>query len=206
MDSQPVLAVSGAAAFAHPAEDNQRRHYRHKIRTLAYVNVDSANGGILRDLSEFGIAMQATAPLLRGEQVQLRFALANPHVRIEATGQVAWTDPLGQAGIEFLDLPARSRRLLKEWLFTQILAEAYLFSPCDSVSDHSGGSQAEAGLLFSASPRQSGSNRAPLVSCARKPAPRRSCVSPGVRSPSLRCTFRDCSTVCSYCVPSCSLP
>jgi len=153
MDSQPVLSASPAAVFARPAEDNQRRHYRHRIRTLAYVNVDSTNGGILRDLSEFGIAMQATAPLLPNQQVHLRFALANPHVRIEATGQVAWTDSLGQAGIEFLDLPARSRRLLKEWLFTQILAEAYLFSPCESISDHNRGSQAEAGLLFSASPR-----------------------------------------------------
>jgi hypothetical protein len=153
MGSPPVASVLAAAAPVCSGEDNQRRHYRHRIRTLAYVNVDSTNGGILRDLSQCGIAMQATAPLRPHQEVLLRFALANPHVRIEAKGRVAWTDSLGQAGIEFLDLPARSRRLLKEWLFTQILAEAYLFSPCDSVSDHSRAGQAEAGLLFSASPR-----------------------------------------------------
>ena len=153
MDFQPGQAASAAVAILCPTSGNQRRHYRHKIRTLAYVNFDSTNGGVLRDVSEFGITAQATAPLHPQHQVRLRFALANPHVRIEATGRVAWTDSLGQAGIEFLDLPQRSRRLLKEWVFTQILAEAYLFSPCDSVSDHSGRGEGTAGLLFSASPR-----------------------------------------------------
>ncbi len=152
MDFQPGQAASTAAVTPCPPPDNQRRHYRHRIRTLAYVNLDSTNGGILRDLSEFGIAMQATSPLRSQHQVHLRFALANPHVRIEATGRVAWTDSSGQAGIEFLDLPLRSRRLLKEWLFTQVLAEAYLFSPCDSISVH-GGCGEGAGLLFSAAPR-----------------------------------------------------
>ncbi len=153
MDFQPGQAASAAVAILCPTSGNQRRHYRHKIRTLAYVNLDSTNGGVLRDVSEFGITVQATAPLHPQHQVRLRFALANPHVRIEATGRVAWTDSLGQAGIEFLDLPQRSRRLLKEWVFTQILAEAYLFSPCDSVSHHSGRGEGTAGLLFSASPR-----------------------------------------------------
>jgi hypothetical protein len=153
MDLQVGHAASAPAATLCPAPGNQRRHYRHKIRTLAYVNLDSTNGGILRDLSEFGIAVQATAPLHSEHQVHLRFALPNPHVRIEATGRVVWTDSLGQSGIEFLDLPQRSRRLLKEWVFTQILAEAYLFSPCDSISDHTGCSENAAGLLFSSAPR-----------------------------------------------------
>lgn len=153
MDFQADQAASAATATLCPAPGNQRRHYRHKIRSLAYVNLDSTNGGVLRDLSEFGIAVQATAPLHPDHQVHLRFALANPHLRIEATGRVAWTDSLGQAGIEFRDLPQRSRRLLKEWLFTQILAEAYLFSPCDSISDHRGRVEGAAGLLFSVAPR-----------------------------------------------------
>ena len=64
------------------------------------------------------------APLYVNQQVFLRFDLANPRARVEATGRVAWADPVGQAGIEFLLLSQRSRRLLKEWIFIQLLTAA----------------------------------------------------------------------------------
>ena len=63
---------------------NLRRPYRQKIRTLAHVNLDAANGAILRDLSEFGIAMQTVTPLTPEQQVQVCFDLPSPRVRIEA--------------------------------------------------------------------------------------------------------------------------
>jgi hypothetical protein len=62
-------------------------------------------------------------------------------VRFEAGGRVAWADSLGQAGIIFVNLAPRSRQLLKEWLFTQILADAHR-----AVGD-------DAELLFSSIPR-----------------------------------------------------
>jgi Tfp pilus assembly protein PilZ len=102
----------------------RRRHYRHQIQSLAYVNLDQANGGIIRNLGDTGLAIQAVAPLYLNQQVFLRFDLANPRVRLEATGRVAWADPVGQAGVEFLALSQRSRRLLKEWIFIQLLATA----------------------------------------------------------------------------------
>src|SRR6266478_1952758 len=102
----------------------RRRHYRHQVQSLAYVNLDQTNGGIIRNLGDSGIAIQAAAPLLVHQQVFLRFELANPRVRVEATGRVAWVDPVGQAGVEFLTLSQRSGRLLKEWIFVQLLASA----------------------------------------------------------------------------------
>ena len=102
----------------------RRHHYRHQIQSLAYVNLDQANGGIIRNLGDAGIAIQAVAPLYKNQQILLRFDLANPRVRLEATGRVAWADPIGQAGVEFLLLSPRSRRLLKEWLFVQLMASA----------------------------------------------------------------------------------
>jgi Tfp pilus assembly protein PilZ len=103
----------------------RRRHYRHQIQSLAYVNLDQGNGGIIRNLGDSGIAIQAVAPLYINQQVLLRFELANPRVRIEATGRVAWVDPAEQAGMEFLSLSQRSARLLKEWIFTQLMASAH---------------------------------------------------------------------------------
>jgi hypothetical protein len=130
-----------------------RRPYRQKIRTLAHVNLDAANGAILRDLSEFGIAMQTVTPLSLDQQVQLRFDLPAPRVRIEAAGRIAWTDSWGQAGVQFLDLPQPSQRLLKEWVFIQILSAAYLFAPCESAAVQGNRAEGATELLFSASPR-----------------------------------------------------
>ena len=78
------------------------RHYRHQIQTLAYVNLDQSNGGIIRNLGDSGMAIQAVAPLYVNQQVFLRFDLANPRVRLEATGRVAWADPVGRQGSSFL--------------------------------------------------------------------------------------------------------
>jgi len=114
----------------------RRRHYRQRVQNLAYVRLDQANGGILRDLSESGIAIQAVAPLRVDQQVLLRFELLNPRTRIEARGRVAWADPLGQAGLEFLDIADRPKHLLKEWIFTQLMATAQHAERAESVFIH----------------------------------------------------------------------
>jgi len=129
------------------------RPYRQKIRTLSHVSLDTTNAAILRDVSEFGIALQSVVPLAPNQQVQLRFELAAPRVRIEAAGRIVWTDSWGQAGVQFLDLRQRSERLLKEWIFTQILSSAYLFSPCEALAIEGNRAEGATELLFSASPR-----------------------------------------------------
>jgi hypothetical protein len=48
---------------------------------------------------------------------------------VEATGQVAWANEFGQAGIAFLNLPPRPERALKEWLMTDLLAAASELAP-----------------------------------------------------------------------------
>lgn len=136
---RPAAPATGTILGLTP--QSRRRHFRQTIRNLAYVKLDSTNGGVLRDVSEVGIATQALTALHPDQRVQLRIDLPNPHLHFEAEGRVAWTDPSGQAGIEFLDLAVRSRRLLKEWIFAQLLADAY----------RSAGNTA-AELLFSESP------------------------------------------------------
>jgi len=117
------LIVPFKSAAASPRHN--RRHFRHQVRSLMYVNVNQVNGGIIRDLSDRGIAIQAVAPLYINEQVQLRFEVLNPRVRVEASGRVAWADSSGQAGVEFLVLSRRSRHSLKEWLFTHLLSSVH---------------------------------------------------------------------------------
>ena len=97
MDSWHPAAASHAAATGF-APRRQRRHYRHQIQTLAYLNLDHSNGGIIRNVGDSGIAVQSVAPLVASQQVFLRFELSHPKVRVEGTGRVAWVDPMGQAG------------------------------------------------------------------------------------------------------------
>src|SRR5215470_4104215 len=68
----------------------RRQHPRYTLRSLAYVKLDQGNGGIVRDLTESGVAIQAVAPLRRGQEVTLRFDLLSPRARVEARGHVAW--------------------------------------------------------------------------------------------------------------------
>jgi hypothetical protein len=107
------------------AAPQRRRHHRQKLRNLAYVKVDSNNGGILLDVGESGMATRVLAPLSPDQPVRLRVDLADPRVHLEADGRVAWINSTGLAGIEFLDPSPRSARLLREWLFTQLLADAH---------------------------------------------------------------------------------
>jgi hypothetical protein len=147
-----LLSSGGTAAATAVAPYRKRRHFRQKVQSLAYVNLDQANGGIIRDLSEAGVAIQAVAPLRVNQQVYLRFELLSPRVRVEAAGRVAWADAMGQAGVEFVSIPQRSRSQLKEWLFTQLLTTAHQVV-WDSVFLHGkrGGDATE--LLFSTAPR-----------------------------------------------------
>jgi hypothetical protein len=98
-----------------------RTHYRHELRTLTYVTLDDANGGIIRNLNHEGVAVQAVGPLRQHQRVRLRFELRFPRLRVETHGQVSWASPSGQCGIRFVDLPARNRRQINEWIFSNLL-------------------------------------------------------------------------------------
>ncbi len=121
---------------------NRRARYRHKLRTLAHIKLNSDTSGILRDVSDVGLALQVLSQIPPNEVIHIHLELPNPRLRFEADGRVAWSDPLGQAGIVFVNIASRSHRLLKEWLFTQILSDAYRVA-----GDHA------SELLFSSSSR-----------------------------------------------------
>ena len=103
-----------------PAQQT-RTHYRHELRMLTYVTLDEANGGIIRNLNHEGVAVQAVGPLRQHQRVRLRFELRFPRLRVETHGQVSWASPSGQCGIRFVDLPARTRRQINEWIFSNLL-------------------------------------------------------------------------------------
>ncbi len=114
------LGVSAAGATRQ-----SRRCPRHALASVAYVTIDTTNGGILRDISDGGLALQCVTPLNADQEVRLRFQLPSPKASVETNGRVCWATASGQAGVEFVDLPLQASRLLKEWLLVQLLTRAY---------------------------------------------------------------------------------
>jgi len=98
-----------------------RAHYRHELRTLTYVTLDDANGGIIRNLNHEGVAVQAVGSLREQQRVRLRFELRFPRLRVDTYGQVSWASASGQCGIRFVDMPARTSRQINEWIFSNLL-------------------------------------------------------------------------------------
>jgi hypothetical protein len=129
MDSGSALAASEGqgSSFAR-----NRHYYRHTVTSLAYVRLDHGNGGIIRNLSESGMAIQAVGRLHTDQLVHIRFELLKPKIRVDVTGQVIWADMSGQAGLRFVELNSRTQRQLRDWIFSDLLAIATEFGPSRS--------------------------------------------------------------------------
>src|SRR5438270_2646487 len=102
----------GSLDFNH----DRRTCVRQKMYAPAFASFDGVTGGMILDLSEQGLAMQAAAPVGTRGQVQVQMHLSEPDTEIETTGYIAWADALGRAGVRFSDLPEDARRRLDEWL------------------------------------------------------------------------------------------
>ena len=112
------------------AARQSRTHYRHELRSLTYVTLDEANGGIIRNVSQDGIAIQAVTAVRPLTQLRARFELRSPRVRVEAVGEVVWTQPSGVCGIRFLDLPARLAQQINAWIFSNLLEGMATHADC----------------------------------------------------------------------------
>ena len=95
-----MLSPSEGVSVSPPPPRGERRcRYRRPFHNLAYVKLGADNGGILRDISDHGAALQAVAPLEAGQVVQLHFDLLGPHPgaprrRMDVEG-------LGRLGLSF---------------------------------------------------------------------------------------------------------
>ena len=129
---------SGVAASPAPSpSDSSRIYYRHPINSLVYVSLDEGNGGIIRNLSQGGAAIQAVGPLHLNQNVRMRFELMNPRARIDVRAEVAWANAGGQAGLRFLEVPPQVKSQLNDWIFATLLRGIEQASPVLTRSDDS---------------------------------------------------------------------
>lgn len=101
---------------------DRRRHARQRLRSLAYAELDQANGGIVLDASESGVSVHAVVPVTDSELPQFRLKLPDSVAWLETRARVVWTRDEGKvAGLQFEDLPNSTRDQIREWLSREAL-------------------------------------------------------------------------------------
>jgi len=120
-----VLRSPDPAAIAPSVE--RRRSVRQKLHSPVYASFNGPETGMVVDLSELldlnedGFAVQASERLEMNRAVTLCLDLPETKNYIHGSGQVIWSDEAGRGGVRFSALPESSRRILKEWLFANLL-------------------------------------------------------------------------------------
>lgn len=99
-----------------PATES-RAHPRVKIHSLAYIELGEANAGLILNISESGIAVQAVEALSSGSFPRMQFRLPKTEALIQVAGKVVWQiKPKKEAGIEFDGLSEQTRLAIRKWI------------------------------------------------------------------------------------------
>jgi len=96
----------------------RRRTPRTPISTPAKFDHPGAldQPATLLDLSDGGTALTSNSKVPPACKVYFQFNLPGQHQTVRLSGEVAWQDSLGRAGIRFVDVPQSSRRVINAWL------------------------------------------------------------------------------------------
>ena len=100
-----------------PARD-RRAHPRQRVRSLSYVELGQDNGGIVLNISEGGIAVQAAQALDETEGlIAMRIEVPGSRKRLEVNGEFAWIgESRKEAGFRFVDLQEDALRRIRAWI------------------------------------------------------------------------------------------
>ena len=90
------------------------------------VKMGDSNGGIVLNISETGISVQAAAVLDPSEPVTLSLEIPRVRNRVEVKGEIAWLSPSKkEAGIRFIDLPESTLKQIQKWMAREASPEQF---------------------------------------------------------------------------------
>ncbi len=138
----------GLADFSAPHPD-RRLYSRQQLRQLAYVKLDEGNGGIVLDLSEGGMSVQAVTSLMDEALAGIRFPLSGSQGSIETAARVAWArDSKKVVGLEFAGLSQQERSQIREWLAQDLIPKSIPARPEAASPETASAATAPAALEF----------------------------------------------------------
>jgi TonB family protein len=116
---QPPPAVVNEppqAASAAPVPE-RRSQPRRRVLSLEYLDLGDSNGGIILNLGEDGMYIQAVASLSPDHISNLSFKIPESGYEVETSGNIVWVgESRKDAGIQFDNLPEESRLKIREWV------------------------------------------------------------------------------------------
>jgi cell division septation protein DedD len=107
------------------ANASERRCAPRQRVSFVCIQLDDDNGGLILDISERGLSVQAVAILAQQDEVaRMRFQLSPAQPWIETRGRLAWLGgSLKTAGVEFVGLPGAARDQIKQWISLKLQAD-----------------------------------------------------------------------------------
>ena len=110
-----VSSLRAARAVMRKEKRKNARATVHAHATIDYANVAQERATLV-DLAQDGMQVQFGKKLPPVSKVYFQFKLPGQAANIRLSGQVVWQDWNGRAGIQFVDVPKTSRRLLTDYL------------------------------------------------------------------------------------------
>src|SRR5271165_207854 len=111
-------ALSSLRAARALMRKEKRRKGRASVHTHAmidYANVEREKATLI-DLAEDGMSILFGKKLTPTSKVYFQFTLPGQSASVRLSGQVVWQDWNGRAGVQFIDVPKASRKLINEFL------------------------------------------------------------------------------------------
>jgi hypothetical protein len=103
---------------------DRRQTFRKVPEKFAFIQLERDDGGAVLNVSEGGLSFNTFAPVEQNGPIYFWFSL-NLNERIDAWGEVAWTDDSKKmGGLRFIRLPERAERQIREWISRPIARQA----------------------------------------------------------------------------------
>ncbi len=110
-----LSSLKAARAVMRKEKRKSARATVHTHATVDYANVEQEKATLI-DLAEDGMAVLFGKKLPPTSKVYFQFKLPGQTSSVRLSGQLVWQDWNGRGGVQFIDVPRSSRRLMDEFL------------------------------------------------------------------------------------------
>ncbi|MBI5892247.1 MAG: TIGR02266 family protein [Deltaproteobacteria bacterium] len=125
MDDDKIIAHKREISEYKGDEEQRRQHIRFPVCiSVKYSGNSFDYCDYILNISSNGVFIMTDKPMQIGEHIKMQFNIPHNKVLVELTGRVVWVNkqnnkhPRGM-GIEFIDYPEYSKKMLEEYLSSQ---------------------------------------------------------------------------------------
>jgi CheY-like chemotaxis protein len=123
-----LSSLRAARAVMRKEKRKSARASVHAHATIDYADVQHEKATLV-DLAQDGMAIRFGKKLPPTNKVYFQFRLPDQTASVRLSGQVLWQDWNGRAGVQFVDVPKASRKLLTDFLSINLPSEIPLELP-----------------------------------------------------------------------------